>query len=212
MKVVDGGWVPLGIAAAVFTVMTTWRHGRQRVVTRLVEAEGTLDDLLADLARRDVLRVPGTAIFPHPSDETVPLALRANVERNNILHEHVIIVSAGASRLAHVGPEDQLRATDIGPTADGLVHLDLRYGFFDRPDIPTALAHAANQRAGTRRRRPRQRHLLPLPRHPGRRTQPRHGDVAQAPLLATRPQCRQPGPHFRPPRQAHHRHGNRDRI
>ena len=82
VKVVDGGWVPLGVAAAVFTVMTTWRHGRQRVVTRLVEAEGSLDDLLADLASRDVLRVPGTAIFPHPSDETVPLALRANVERN----------------------------------------------------------------------------------------------------------------------------------
>ena len=143
-KVVGGGWVPLGIAAAVFTVMTTWRHGRQRVVARLVEAEGSLDDLLADLARRDVLRVPGTAVFPHPSDETVPLALRANVDRNNILHEHVIIVSAGAGRRAHVGPDDQLRATDIGPTADGLVHLDLHYGFFDRPDIPTALAHAAN--------------------------------------------------------------------
>jgi KUP system potassium uptake protein len=99
--------------------------------------------LLADLAGRDVLRVPGTAIFPHPSDETVPLALRSNVERNNILHEHVIIISAGASRLAHVAPEDQLRATNIGPAADGIVHLDLRYGFFDQPDIPTALAHAA---------------------------------------------------------------------
>jgi KUP system potassium uptake protein len=143
VKVVDGGWVPLGIAAAVFTVMSTWRHGRQRVVARLVEAEGSLDDLLADLARRDVLRVPGTAIFPHPSDETVPLALRANVERNDILHEHVIIVSAGASRLAHVAPRDRIRATDIGAAADGIVHLDLHYGFFDRPDIPTALAHAA---------------------------------------------------------------------
>ena len=145
MKIVDGGWVPLGIAAAIFVIMTTWRHGRQRVVTRLVEAEGTLDDLLADLARRDVLRVPGTAIFPHPSDETVPLALRVNVERDNILHEHVIIVSAGAGRLAHVARGDRLRATNIGPTANGLVHLDLRYGFFDRPDIPAALAHAAGR-------------------------------------------------------------------
>ncbi len=145
VKVLDGGWVPLGVAAAVFTVMTTWRHGRQRVVTRLVDAEGSLEDLFTDLARRDVLRVPGTAIFPHPSDETVPLALRANVERNNILHEHVIIVSAGASRLAHVAPEDQLQATDVGPLSEGVVHLGLRYGFFDRPDIPTALAHAASR-------------------------------------------------------------------
>jgi KUP system potassium uptake protein len=144
VKVVDGGWVPLGVAAAVFTVMTTWRHGRQRVVTRLVKAEGSLDDLLADLARRDVIRVPGTAIFPHPSDETVPLALRANVERNDILHEHVIIVSAGASRQAHVRPGDRLRATTIGPATDDIVHLDLTYGFFDRPDIPTALEHAAH--------------------------------------------------------------------
>ena len=211
VKVVDGGWVPLGVAAAVFTVMTTWRHGRQRLVTRLVEAEGTLDDLLADLARRDVLRVPGTAIFPHPSDETVPLALRANVERNNILHEHVIIVSAGASRLAHVAPEDQLRATNIGPAADDIVHLDLRYGFFDRPDIPTALAHAANREPALADADLDRRHVLPVPRHPGPRTQPRHGDVAQTPLPTTRPQCRQPRPHFRPSPQAHRRHGDRDR-
>jgi KUP system potassium uptake protein len=145
VKVLDGGWVPLGVAAAVFVVMTTWRHGRQRVVARLVQAEGSLGDLVADLARRDVLRVPGTAVFPHPSDETVPLALRANVERNNILHEHVVIVSAGASGQAHVGRHDQVRATPVGPGVDGLVHLDLRYGFFERPDIPTALAHAADQ-------------------------------------------------------------------
>ena len=89
--------------------------------------------------------MPGTAIFPHSSDETVPLALRANVERNNILHKHVIIISAGASQLAHVAPEDQVRATHVGPAADGIVHLDLRYGFVDRPDIPSALARAATR-------------------------------------------------------------------
>ena len=143
VKVVHGGWVPLGIAAAVFTLMTTWRRGRQRVVTRLVETEGTLHDFLAELAGRDVLRVPGTAVVPHPSDETVPLALRVNLEQDNALHQHVIIVSAGARQLAHIAPDDQVRATDIGPAAEGIVHLDLRYGFFDRPDIPAALAHAA---------------------------------------------------------------------
>ena len=144
VKVVDGGWVPLVVAALLFTVMTTWHRGRGLVTARRVEAEGSVADFLAELTARDVLRVPGTAIFPHPSDETVPLALRANVEQNKILHEHVVIVSAQARRSAHVPSDDQLRATNIGPSADGIVHLDLRYGFFDRPDIPAALAHAAN--------------------------------------------------------------------
>ena len=66
VKVVDGGWVPLGVAAAVFTVMTTWRHGRQRVVTRLVEAEGSLDDLLADLAQPGRAPSAGHGDLPAP--------------------------------------------------------------------------------------------------------------------------------------------------
>jgi len=66
VKVVDGGWVPLGIAALLFTVMTTWHRGRELVTARRVEAEGSVADFLRELAASDVLRVPGTAIFPHP--------------------------------------------------------------------------------------------------------------------------------------------------
>lgn len=144
VKIVDGGWAPVGVATVLFVVMTTWRRGRQRVVARLVATEGSLDDLRVELSRRSVVRVPGTAVFPHPSEETVPMALRTNLERNNLLHEHVVIVSAGARRLAHVPADEQLKAAAGAPVDDGIVRLELRYGFFDRPDMPAALAGAAS--------------------------------------------------------------------
>jgi KUP system potassium uptake protein len=140
VKVVDGGWVPLAVALTLFVIMTTWRRGRQQVVARVVLAEGSIDRLAKDLRSRGVVRVPGTAVFPHPSDETVPAALRANVERNNVLHKHVVIVSVRAQRLAHVATEDALKVRTVGSPSDGIAHVDLSYGFFDRPDIPGAVA------------------------------------------------------------------------
>lgn len=145
VKVVDGGWVPLAVALTLFVVMTTWRRGRQQVVARLVESEGSVDQLAGELRRRGVVRVPGTAVFPHPSDETAPAALRANLERNNVLHQQVVIVSVRARRLAHIDADEALAIRTVGERSDGIVHVELGYGFFDRPDIPAAVADAARR-------------------------------------------------------------------
>ncbi|HET9690843.1 MAG TPA: KUP/HAK/KT family potassium transporter, partial [Acidimicrobiales bacterium] len=143
VKVVDGGYVPLGIGAVLFVVMTTWNRGRELVVARRLEAEGSLADFLADLSTPDVVRVPGTAIFTHASDQTVPMALRVMLDRTGVLHENVVIVSARAQRVAHVPPDEQLRPTHPELAAEGVRHLHLDYGFSDHPDIPAALARAA---------------------------------------------------------------------
>jgi KUP system potassium uptake protein len=141
-KVVHGGWLPLVIAAVVVTVMATWQRGRRIITGKRAEMEGPLTDFLAGLDDGEVTRVAGTAVFPHPTARTAPLALRANVAFNRVLHEHVVLVSVVAENVPHVPKGQRLGVDDLGDPADGIVHLSARFGFQDTQDIPAALAEA----------------------------------------------------------------------
>jgi KUP system potassium uptake protein len=149
-KVTHGGWLPLLIAASVFTIMKTWQRGRQIVTERRTAQEGPLLEFIEKLRGTDVARVPGTAVFLHPTKETTPLALRANVEHNRVVHEHVVIVSAIAQHVPHIPPEERLSLDDLGFHDDGIFHVTVRYGFQDEQNIPAALRHASHRaRPGT---------------------------------------------------------------
>ena len=138
-KVAHGGWLPLLIAGSVFTVMMTWQRGRVIITARRTDLEGTLLDFVEDLHVNPVQRVPGTAIFPHPSKHTTPLALRANVEHNHVLHERVVIVSVQSDTVPHVPPAERVTVDHLGYSDDGIVHLTVRYGFQDEQNIPWTL-------------------------------------------------------------------------
>lgn len=138
-KVASGGWLPLLVAAALFTVMTTWQAGRRTVTRRRMAIEGSLAEFLQSTLAGGIQRIPGTAIFPHPSRETVPLALRANVEHNRVLHEHVVIVTAEASQSPHASATGNVVVDLLG---EGLHYVTVRYGFSDRLDLPAALSQA----------------------------------------------------------------------
>ncbi|MFF1877077.1 potassium transporter Kup [Leifsonia sp. NPDC058230] len=141
-KIVNGGWVPLLIAAAVVVVMTTWRRGRQLVQDDRKAKEGSLSEFIEDVRVRKLPRVPGIAIFPHPNKDSTPLALRANVKHNHVLHEHVIIVSVITAQVPHVPIMEAYTYDDLGFADDGIDHLTIRFGFSDKPDIPRALRAA----------------------------------------------------------------------
>ena len=142
-KVLSGGWLPLLIAATVALVMTTWRKGREITVRNRTAAEGSLQDFIEKVRKHQITRVRGTGVFPHPTKDTTPLALRANVEHNHVLHEQVLIVSVRPEGVPHVKPSEQLTADDLGYNDDGIMHLTVRYGFFDTPDLPAAVEKAA---------------------------------------------------------------------
>src|SRR3954447_17774572 len=125
-KVAHGGWLPLLIAVSVFTTMNTWQRGREIITERRRKKEGLLPDFVTQLRGADVVRVPGTAVFPHPSKETTPLALRANVEHNHVVHEHVVIVSAIAQNVPPIPPDEQLTVDALGYRDDGIIRLTLR--------------------------------------------------------------------------------------
>ena len=141
-KVLSGGWLPLLIAATVALLMTTWRKGREITVRNRTAAEGPLQDFIEKVRKHQITRVRGTGVFPHPTKDTTPLALRANVEHNHVLHKQVLIVSVRPEGVPHVKPGDQLTADDLGYSDDGIMHLTVRYGFFDTPDLPAAVQKA----------------------------------------------------------------------
>jgi KUP system potassium uptake protein len=140
-KIFHGGWLPLVIAAAVSTVLLTWQRGRRIVTANRTAEEGPLQAFIDTLheSQTSVRRVPGTAVFPNPSIETTPLAMRANVEHNHVLHESAVIVSAESVGVPHVPPSERVSVDDLGYADDGIAHVTARFGFQDEPNLPESL-------------------------------------------------------------------------
>jgi KUP system potassium uptake protein len=142
-KVTHGGWLPLLIALSVFTTMMTWQRGREIVTANRTAKEGPLMAFITDIRENNVLRVPGTAVFPHPTMRTTPLAMRANVEHNHVLHEQVLLVSVKGENVPSIEPSQRFSLDDLGYTDDGIFHLTVRYGFKDNSDLPEAIRTAS---------------------------------------------------------------------
>ena len=140
-KLLYGAWVPLLIGVTVFTVLVTWQRGRVLVTRQREQDEGSLREFVEELhGRRPPLqRVPGTAVFLNRSKETTPLAMRANVEHNHILHEHVIILSIQTRPVPFVSDADRIVLDDLGYSDDGITHVDAYFGYMDEPNVPGVL-------------------------------------------------------------------------
>jgi KUP system potassium uptake protein len=122
--------------------MTTWQRGRDVVTRERQQAEGLLREFVAELhdAPDTFTRVPGTAVFLNRGKETAPLALRANVEHNHVLHEHVLILSIETDTVPFVPDSERIELDDLGFAGDGIVHVVARYGYIETPNVPAMLA------------------------------------------------------------------------
>jgi KUP system potassium uptake protein len=140
-KLVHGAWLPLLIGLTAFTIMITWQRGRQVVTAERDRSEGPLRAFVAGLHQRDVwlARVTGTAIFLNRGKQTAPLALRANVEHNHVLHEQVIILSLETLPVPRVPQEERIEVDDLGNLGDGITHVSVRHGYIETPDVPAVL-------------------------------------------------------------------------
>jgi KUP system potassium uptake protein len=140
-KLPHGAWLPLAIGILVFTVLTTWQKGRQLVTRRRNEDEGSLREFISELHNRrpPLPRVPGTAIFLNRGKDTAPLALRANVAHNHVLHQHVIILAIETLPVPHVTQTGMLEVDDLGYKDDRIYHVMARIGYADVPSVPALL-------------------------------------------------------------------------
>jgi KUP system potassium uptake protein len=137
-KLTHGAWLPLLIGISAFTVFTTWQRGRELVTRKRDDEEGRLREFVVQLhARKPPLpRVPGTAIFLNRGITTTPLALRANVEHNEILHQQVIILALETVPAPHVPVAERLKTNDLGFKDDGIMHVTARFGYMDKAHVP----------------------------------------------------------------------------
>jgi KUP system potassium uptake protein len=140
-KLVHGAWLPLLIAIVAFTILTTWQKGRQLVTRQRQRDEGPLRAFIDQLhaMKPPLQRVPSTAIFLNRGKATAPLALRANVEFNQILHEHTLILAVETVPVPHVPAAERLIIDDLGYKDDRITHVTARFGYMDPANIPGLL-------------------------------------------------------------------------
>jgi KUP system potassium uptake protein len=143
-KVAHGAWLSLGVGLLIAFVMITWRKGSEMLTRNRTAKEGSLPDFLAGLpeVKPPLRRVPGTAVFLSPGKQTTPLALRAEVAHNHILHEKVVIISVDYVSVPNVDAADRLTVQWLGKGLFKIMHVVLRVGYRDQADIPKALALA----------------------------------------------------------------------
>jgi KUP system potassium uptake protein len=137
LKIPDGGWFPLTIAAAVFIVMVTWRHGRETLMTRLKQQSIPLDAFLGSLLINPPVRVPGTAVFLNSAPNTVPHALLHNLVHNKVLHERVVFLTVTIKDEPFVPATERV---EVSPLGQNCYRILMYFGFKDRADVPLALA------------------------------------------------------------------------
>ena len=142
-KITHGAWLPLLIAIVVFTVLTTWQRGRELVTRKRERKEGPLGSFIDQLHEKPVRRVPGTAVFLSRGKDTVPLAMRANVEHNHILHENAVVVSIETLPVPRAQEDVRISIDELGYTDDGILHVTARFGYVERPHIPEILRQTA---------------------------------------------------------------------
>jgi KUP system potassium uptake protein len=149
-KLTHGAWFPLLIGVITFTVFTTWQRGRELVTKRRIQAEGPLQEFIEDLHAMEppLHRVPGTAVFLNRGKVTAPLALRANVEHNEILHQEVVILSVETTPAPHVPEAERLEIDDLGYKDDGITHVTARFGYMDKTNVPDLLPLIRDADAG----------------------------------------------------------------
>ena len=139
LKIMHGGWVPLVIAALVFSFLSTWKTGRMVLGTRLRERAYPFDLFLKDLNRTRPHRVPGTAIFMTGSGAGVPPTLIHNLRHNKVLHANIVLLTVTTEDTPHVSKE---RAIEVEPLSAGFFRVTLRYGFMEEPSVPEAISDA----------------------------------------------------------------------
>jgi len=136
-KIPDGGWFPLVVGAGIFTFMTTWKTGRRLLAVRMRQDELVIERFVGSVAKKDAVRVPGTAVYMYSHSGGTPPALLANLRHNGVLHDTVVLLSVKTADVPRVPRVARAEVWDLGL---GFFQVVLTYGFMEEPDVPRALA------------------------------------------------------------------------
>ncbi len=144
-KIPQGGWFPLFMGALVFTVLSTWRTGRQLVLDRLLRGGLPLKQFVESLRAKPPVRAPGAGAYLFGTPGVTPPSLLANLRHHDSLHEQVLIICIVTEEVPRV---HQLRRAEVTDLGEGFHQIVLHYGFMEDPDIPKALADRVVMKLG----------------------------------------------------------------
>jgi KUP system potassium uptake protein len=136
-KIPSGGWVPLLLAAIMFTGFITWRDGRARLRRELQQRAVPWTELPQLLA--NATKVPGTAVFLVSQSGFVPTALLRNLEHNHVYHENIVILHLEILRTPR---QDRVARAWVEELLPNVHAVRARFGFMETPDVSEALRGA----------------------------------------------------------------------
>ena len=140
LKLLDGGYIPILIAATMVLLMWSWMRGSAHVLAQARRGAVTIEQLAGMLAKSSrLVNVPGTAVFLTSDPEMAPAALTHNIKHNQVLHAQNLIVGVNMVTRPYVEDADRL---EITPISDRFTRVDLNFGYMEEPNVPKALALA----------------------------------------------------------------------
>jgi KUP system potassium uptake protein len=137
LKLMEGGWVPLALGAALMVVMLTWRRGARLLADRMRHDEIRLAEFIRMLEKSSPERVKGTAIFLTGQPDSTPSALLHNLKHNKVLHEKNAILNVTIEDVPRLPDRERVAVEKI---TDAFARVTLRFGFMEDPNVPRALA------------------------------------------------------------------------
>ena len=139
LKLLEGGWVPLVIAALLAIIMFTWVRGTKVLAKVTKRNEADLDWLVRKLEAKPPHRVPGTAVFLTGDPYAAPTSMLHNLKHNKVMHERNVILSIRTEETPRVARHERV---SIERVSDRFIRMVARYGFMETPSVPKILEHA----------------------------------------------------------------------
>jgi KUP system potassium uptake protein len=137
LKIGHGGWFPIVVGIAIFTLMSTWKTGRHILRARLAASTLPYDLFLQDVRQHSPQRVPGTAVFMAGNPDGAPLALLHNLKHNKVLHQRVVVLTILTREIPSVKNAERVKVERL---EEGFYRVIGYYGFMEEPNVPELLS------------------------------------------------------------------------
>jgi KUP system potassium uptake protein len=136
LKIADGGWFPLMMAASLYVILATWKDGRNLLTVKFRNDAIELSSFLESVLSYPPVRAEGTAVFLNSTVGIVPNAMLHNLKHNKVLHRYNMFLTVQNQEVPRVPLKEQAEFTDLGNDCWQVI---IRFGFLDDPDVPKAL-------------------------------------------------------------------------
>jgi KUP system potassium uptake protein len=141
-KFTDGGWLPIALALALLAIMHTWKSGRNEIQEKVYGGAVTELELSSVARSKNIVRVPGSAVFMVATPKGTPLALLHHLKANKCLQQTVVLLTILTEEVPGVPDEDRMTLEHLG---EGVWRAIGRYGYMESPDVAKIMERVRRQ-------------------------------------------------------------------